>query len=247
MASENSSADTIDIRAWPIVELVGTLVARIALLRRGAIEADPDADVYELETDRYELEAWARMELTAWLKPQDFAILEATIGSLTDDQLERCENAAIQASTIAWAVNVVTDAELPVFGDGTAEDTALDWTPGPWTPVRNVLGSLRIRSDEALARERERWELVAWRLALPRPLDHDSTLALVETVEEIASVGIISVSQSDLVTDGGVRFDMFDDADLPDFLLEAEIRLRTLNWICGLGDDIDTTPLFPDD
>src|SRR6188472_1082702 len=87
--------DTLDISPWPVSELAGQLVARATVARRGAIESDESLDVYERETDRFELEAWARVELVNWLTLRDFQCLDASAGSLSEDDLEHCHDAMI--------------------------------------------------------------------------------------------------------------------------------------------------------
>jgi hypothetical protein len=239
--------DFIDVQPWPLSELVGTLVTRVAIARRGLIEDDAESDVFERETDRFELDAWARLELSSWLLAGDSEILDAPIGNLDEDQAETCHDALIQASSVAWALHVIPTPELPVFTDGEPERIALGWAPGPWTPVRTVLKAIRIRSDNVLARERERWELLYWRLMLPDPLDPDARAALAETTREIAEIGLLSLGDGDFATDGGVRFGELSAESLANHAREAEIRLRSLNWVCGLGNRIDSAPLIDGD
>jgi hypothetical protein len=240
-------AGYIDIQPWPLPELVGTLVARVAIARRGLVESDAEGDVFERETDRFELDAWARMELTAWLLTGDPEILEAPVGNLDEDQADACHDALLQAATVAWAVNVIPSPTLPAFTDGEPERIALEWAPGPWTPVRNVMKTVRLRSDEDLARERERWELMYWRLMLPDPLDPDARAALADTVGEIGEIDLLPVSGGDFATDNGVRFAELPAETRETCAHEAEIRLRSLNWVCGIGERIDSAPLIDEE
>jgi hypothetical protein len=153
--------DYLDIQPWPVAELAGQLIAHVALGRRGLIEADIDADVFERETDRFELDAWSQLELTAWLDASGTSILSAPSGTLSDEQIDRCNDALVVGSTIAWSMYIVEAPTLSLSTDGSVEQRVLDWAPGPWTPVRNVVKGLRTRTDVALASERERWEPLA--------------------------------------------------------------------------------------
>lgn len=239
--------ESLDIQPWPIRELVGQLAASASVARRGAIESDDQADVYERETDRFELEAWARGELVSWLTPSDFAILDAPAGDLTSDQLERCHDALLECSTIAWAISVVGSDTLPVFSDGESERLGVEWAPGPWTAIHQVTRGKRPRHDDMLAREREKWELLYWRLDLDLPFDDRTEEALRATTTEAADIGLMPADQGDFITDQGVSFQSLD-IDLTDrYLHEAEVRLRTLNWVCGIGERLETAPLMIDD
>ena len=240
--------DFVDIRPWPPAELVGQLVAHVALGRRGLIEDDEDADVFERETDRFELDAWAKLELTAWMAADDTQILATPIGNLIDTQAERCDDAAIVASTIGWAIYVVPFPTLPLATDGGAEQLVLDWAPGPWTPVRNVVKAVRIRTDEALAVERERWELVAWRCELfedEESIEVDQD-ALREAIDELSDHDLVASDGRDFILEDGTPLNELGADDLDQIAHEAELRLKTLNWVCGFGEAPQSAPLFLD-
>lgn len=239
--------EALEIKPWPLSELAGQLIARTAVGRRGVIEVDASTDVYERETDRFELEAWARTELTAWLMLRDFQVLDAAADSLADDELTYAHDALMEASTIAWAVAILPERHLPVFTSGESEQLTLAWAPGPWTGIQQARRGLRIRSDTDLASERERWEILYWRMILPQPLDRDARTALRDTIAEVRAVDLLAANDEDLLTDAGVPVGQCSPELRNERMVEAEIRLRTLNWICGLGDRLASTPLFFDD
>lgn len=239
----------IDVRPWPPVELVGQLVVHVALGRRGLVEDDQEADVFERETDRFELDAWAKLELASWLAADDAKILAAPIGNLSGRQAERCDDALIVASSIGWAIRVVPARTLPLATDGGPEQAVLDWAPGPWTPVRNVVKAIRVRSDEQLAAERERWELVAWRCSLfedEATIDVDRA-ALEETLAELAASALVATDGQDFILEDGTMFSELGVDELGQIANEAELRLKTLNWVCGFGEAPQSAPLFLDD
>lgn len=241
--------DFLDIHPWPPAELVGQLVAHVALGRRGLIEEDQDGDIFERETDRFELDAWARLELTSWLTVNDARILSTPIGNLEQAQQERCNDALIVGSTIGWALHIVDAFSLPISTDGGPEGGVLEWAPGPWTPVRNVVKGVRVRSDDDLAAERERWELFAWRTTL---FEDDASIdldrqALQETIAELSGQAVIETDGHDFVDDRGKPFSGLSADELDQIAHEAELRLTTLNWICGFGNSPASAPLFLDD
>src|SRR4051794_22876989 len=113
--------DFLSIEPWPVSELVGHLVAQITLGRRALIETDDTSDAFERETDRFELEAWARLELTPWLTPQEFEFLVAGVGALGEAGLAACEQGLVVGSTIGWALNLTRQDTLPGLSDGSSE------------------------------------------------------------------------------------------------------------------------------
>lgn len=241
--------DFLSIDPWPVSEMAGHLVAQVTLGRRALIETDTEGDAFERETDRFELEAWARLELTAWLTPPELDSIGIPVGSLSDEQLANCERGLIIASTIAWAVNVVQH-ELPALANGEAEMPTLEWAPTPWTPVRQVNKRLRVRPDDVLAHERERWEVLVWRTTLfddPK-FEEDDRAAWREALTEIDAAGLWPTSSKDiLVVDAGVDLGALPQEQLASLRYDAELRLRALNWVCGYGERPTTAPLDLDD
>ncbi len=239
----------LDIHPWPPIELVGQLVSHVALGRRSLIESDEQGDRFERETDRFELDAWAKLDLTVWMSVDQSAILAAPLANLSEAQLEACHDALIVASTIGWATYIVALPTLPITTDGGPEGVVLDWAPGPWTPVRNSVRAIRVRSDEHLATERERWELLAWRSTLfqdDEAMDVDQQ-ALEETIAELAGQSLVETNGQDFIAARGKPFGALPADDLVQIAHEAELRLKTLNWICGFGATPASAPIFLED
>jgi hypothetical protein len=238
--------DTIDIRPWPVADLGGRLVCLASLGQRGAIEAS-DTESFEAETDRFDLHAWAVLELGPWLAADESRILAIPAGRLDDDDLATCVDALAAAAAIAWAVRVLPGPSLGVPGSPKDAEKILDWCPRPWASVRRGLSSLRPRSDEELATERERWDVLVWRLSL---FDGEETVtdrdALREVVSEAHATGLLRTDESDFLTDAGLPLGKLGEDDRADLEHLAEIRLRTLNWVCGFGEDWQSAPLVVD-
>jgi hypothetical protein len=241
--------DYIDIEPWSASEIAGHLIAQVTLGRRGLIESDQESDVFERETDRFELEAWSRLELTPWLREHQFAILDSPLGLLSAEQVEMANDGLVIGSTLGWAMYLVKSDSLPLQSDGAPEMQMLEWAPTPWTPVRNMVKSLKVRTEEDLATERERWELVHWRSLLftdPDTADEDQA-SLVETVAELRELGTIAIASNDFAIDNGEPFSNLTPDALFELQHTAEVRLRALNWVCGFGEHPDTAPLDLDD
>jgi hypothetical protein len=235
----------LSVEPWPVSELVGHLVAQVTLGRRALIETDDTSDIFERETDRFELEAWARLELNPWLTPPEFDYLLTGVGKLGDSELAACEQGLVIASTIGWALRLTGRNELPAISDGSSEMAVLDWAPTPWSPVRGVVKGVRLRADEALANERERWDVLYWRSTLFDGLDYleEDQQAWAEAIPEIVEANLWPIQDGDLLVDEGIVFGSVTGDDLAALREDAELRLRTLNWVCGYGERPTTAPV----
>ena len=235
--------DSIDIQPWPTIELIGRGVALTTVARRGALEVDDDRDEFDLETDRFDLVTWTRTELQNWITDDELRILNASIGELSDDDLSTCDNALVSATAIAWSVNAVKAPRLPLPEQETIDEQTLDWAPQPWDKVRALQSRARIRSDEELAAERERWELWYWRAT---EADEDAE-ALAEVVQEVKESDLLPIVDGDFATDDGTPYNRLSEEEQDDVAWLAGLRLRTLNWVCGFGETWETAPLYLDD
>jgi hypothetical protein len=246
MAEQNgqmSEDDSVDIRPWPVMELIGRAVVLASVARRGTLEVDSDRDVFDLETDRFDLVTWTRTELQNWVSDRELELLSRPVGELDDDDLAECDDALISASTIAWTLRAVPSPALPMPQDGVAEGQVLEWAPEPWAKVRALQSAARLRADDELARERERWELWYWR-ATDVADDMD---ALADVVAELEESDLIPIVDGDFATDAGIPFSALGQDDQDDVAWLSELRLRALNWACGFGDSWETAPLYLDD
>lgn len=238
----------IDIQPWPVQELVGRLICLTTLGRRGAIEAEGSGDLFEAETDRFELQSWAALELGPWLSTTEARILHIPVSELSDDDLAACSDALSASCAIAWAVRVLPDTSLRIASDNADEQRVLEWSPGPWRKVREIARRVRPRSDQDLANEREKWDIVVWRLSLFQDANDEAAdrAALAEVISEVSDLGILRTDGTDLLTDAGLPFSALTEDELTELEHHAALRLRTLNWVCGLGQDWDSAPLIVD-
>lgn len=234
--------DSVDIQPWPVIELIGRAVALASVARRGTLEVDSEQDLFDLETDRFDLVTWVRTELQNWITDQELRLLNTPVNDLSEDDLAGCDDALISASTIAWALRAIRTGDLPIPQDGVAEQQVIEWAPEPWDKVRPLQSRARLRSDEDLAVERERWELWYWRAM---EID-DSDEALSEVVTEVQQTGVIPVVDGDFATAEGVPYSRLNQDEKDDVAWLAELRLRALNWICGFGDSWESAPIYLD-
>lgn len=235
--------DTIDIQPWPVIELVGRGVTLATIARRGMLEVDDERDDFDLETDRFDLVTWARTELQNWITDDELRILNTSIGELGDDDLATCDNALVSATSVAWALRAVAAEQLPLPEKEEIDQKTLAWAPEPWDKVRSIQSRTRLRSDEELAAERERWELWFWRATE----GVEDPAAVHEVVTELEESGLIPVVEGDFANDEGTPFSRLDEDERDDVAWLSELRLRALNWVCGFGETWESAPLYLDD
>lgn len=235
--------DSLDIQPWPVIELIGRAVTLASIARRGMLEVDDERDAFDVETDRFDLSTWARTELQNWITDDELRLLNASVGELTDDDLAACDDALIGATAIAWAIRAVDTERLPLPDVDEVNERALAWAPQPWEKVRSVQSRARLRSDEDLAAERERWELWYWRATE----GDDDAEGLAEVVAELRETNLIPIVDRDFADDRGAPFGRMSPEERDDVLWLAELRLRALNWTCGFGETWESAPLYPDD
>ena len=235
--------DTIDIQPWPVIELIGRGVTLATVARRGILEVDDQRDDFDLETDRFDLSTWARTELQNWLTDEELRILNTSIGDLTDQDLSDCDNALVGATAIAWSLRAVDAVHLPLPEQEPVDEQTLRWAPEPWDKVRSLQSRARLRSDDELAAERERWELWYWRATD----GVEDPGAVVDVVEEVRATGLIQITDGDFADDAGTPFNRLDEDERDDVAWVAELRLRALNWVCGYGETWETAPLYLDE
>lgn len=239
----DANDDTIDIQPWPVIELIGRAVTLATVARRGILEVDSERDVFDLETDRFDLSTWSRTELQNWITDDELRILNVSIGDLSDDDLATCDNALVAATAIAWTLRAINVDQLPLPEQGDVDEQTLAWAPQPWEKVRSVQSRARLRSDEELAAERERWELWYWRST---EADDDQG-GIEEVVREVAETDLIRLVDGDFADDNGTSWREMSEDEQDDVAWLSEHRLRALNWACGFGETWDSAPLYPDE
>jgi len=239
--------DALDIEPWPPIELVGRAVVLATVARRYGIELEfrDGGDPFDLETERFDLSAWARTELHSWLTDDELRILQADNGELSDADADICEDAIVGGVAVLWTLGLIPQDRLPLETDDDLERALLDWAPEPWGNVRPLVKRVHVRSVEDLADERERWELWYWRSSFPDVLDRESTNAIAETAAEATEAGLIDSRDGDFLIDSRT-FGELDELEREAVAATSHARLHALNWACGLGQTWESTPLLID-
>lgn len=243
--------DSLDIELRSLDAAYRRAVLLATLVRRAAVEEPiPEAgeqDPFERETDRFELYSWASKELGETATDSEQTLLRAPIGGLTQEDIDVCLASALPANALMWALGGKDSLDL---GDNPKAivEALLGWASRPWDDVGRAAGKHRLRSEELVAFERERWELWHWRATLDESdLDPGETLQglVADVAEEAAVAGIVDVSERDFAVDGR-PFGSLSEDEQERVTDEAEGYLVALNWLCGFGSSWDDVPLYPE-
>ena len=229
--------DELDIKPWPVLELIGRAVALTSVAKRGLLEVDEELDVFSKETDRFELSTWARTELSNWITDAELAALNTPIGDLTEEQMMLADEALYAGGAVAWALRGVPDEHMPMPDSEGFVTAVMNWAPTPWDKIRQLQKRVRLRSEQELADERERMDIWYWRGSQDiAPED------LAEVIAEIQEADLMPTIDGDLAA-GDIAYGALSEDDQDDLIWIAEQRLRALNWVCGFGESWESAPL----
>jgi hypothetical protein len=240
--------DELDIELRSPAEVATRAIILASLIRRLSIESlAAEAQVEALAGEAFDLRAWLQSEgLWDHLGDTEAAFLEQPLGGLSDAQMATVAWQAEGLATLGWALGL---AELAPVGDLKLAETVLTLVPSPWDKTAPWIHAAVLQPEPDIARERDRAELIEWRISIEAPLRTATDEERSEYHEAIADVareadvaGLVETSAGDFTLAGLPPSSMSDD-DLERLAALAEERLRALNWLCGFGDSWDTVPL----
>lgn len=240
--------DEIDIALRPPAEVAVRCVVLACLIRRLSIESLAQNQSNEgLAGEAFDLRAWLQTE-TLWpsLDEAEVAVLDRPLGELTDDEMATIAWQAEGLASLGWALGLT---ELSQIGALSNVESVLASVPSPWESAASWLSAAALRPEPDIARERDRAELLEWRLGIESPrrlatgqdrVDYDQAIA--EVAREAGSARLIGDASEDFSI-AGSPVSAIDDEGIERLAALAEERLRALNWVCGFGDSWDRVPL----
>jgi hypothetical protein len=241
--------DYVEIELRPAQEVSERCILIAALIRRLWIESSfASREPGDWSAEAFDLREWLRDE-GAWksLTSSERDFLQREVGDATQDQIAGVAWQAEGLTTLGWALDLV---ELPPPGKLGDITTVVQAVPAPWDKIGEWTRAARLRPEMEIATERDRAEILEWRIGIERPRRQsdgqaraDYMAAIAEVVLEARASGLLeSVVDADFAI-GGRPVASFDDPELERLSALAEERLRALNWLCGHGITWDAAPL----
>lgn len=229
----------LDIQLRSATEVAARMLILHALAQRSIIErlaAEPEVDEEDdPEELLFDLRVFVEESgVQTWLEPDEALVLGRPLGGISVQESEHIGSSA--ASLEALIDAVAPKAHRPL----DLEDQNL----------RSLATKLDLPSDETAGSLRETAELLLWRSEIEVELstasrhEQSELMRLVrETAEEAANAGLIALSPDGDFGNFAGASTQFTDLDLAIFLIEAEARLKALNWLCGFGATWSSVPL----
>ena len=230
----------LDIQVRPNDEIAARILIQYALVQRVYIEEliteieideedDPDDLYYDLQV--FLVESGVR----PWLNTKDRTYLERRPGGLS--QLET--SVLLEDAAGLEPLLSVMAPELAAGDDNLGE-----------LNVRRLAVLFHALTDERAARVRELAELVHWRVAVEielretRGSERQTLRTLIqETAAEASNAGLIERTARNDIDIGGRNIDEIEKSELTLYLVEATVRLKAMNWLCGFGSSWYDVPL----
>jgi hypothetical protein len=253
MSDRDDGADDeeIEINLRPSAAVARRLIVLATLCRRAYLESpsssteldeEPDAEGFDLVTwlEEYDLES----DLT----PDERRLLDAAVGTLSQDEARAATWNAEALLALGWAGGLLPELPDPVeAGDPRAVLIAV---PAPWDSPAAWIVSFEVRNEAEVARERERAEVWLWRAEIEEERRPVSGRRLVELETDLRDVVRESVASGLLPRDSREDFPVGSapfrslDTDRIDLIAGiAAVRLHALNWLCGFGTSWGNVPL----
>lgn len=239
--------DSIEINLRPARRVGQRLIALVAMLHRAELETRTgQQSAAELNEERFDLSAWlSDQQVADALSPSEQRFLDASVGTLSEDELGSLSSIQGSIEAIAWSLRLIDSLRANV---DTMDIIAN--VPGPDDRTGGFLQSLTLRPLAAIADAREESEIWAWRFDMElearnenRTIHAEDSEVIRAVLNELADSGSqVESIEGDFVIDG------FPVARVDTILVEyaAAIefeRLRAFNWICGYGQTWDDVPL----
>jgi hypothetical protein len=230
-------ADEIEINLRPPAVVAARAIVVATICRRAHLElAAQDLIGDDPEGERFDLAAWIVEEgLDPALTPAEQRLLKSRLGRIAREELVAASWQAEGLAALAWALGLSDDVDWPAN-----PGPLLALVPAPWDSSRALRSGAKLRSEAAIALERERAELWYWRAET----ETEDVRALVrEVAEEAHAAGLLPPPIGHDFPVGRLAFRSLPPDQRDEWRIIATERLRALNWVCGFGSDWENVPL----
>lgn len=245
MSDSEVPDDLIDIELRSPAAVAMRCLVVATMIRRFSADSAPLA---EQRAVVFDLREWLRAE-GLWdhatrderdflLRPPDSPLVSGgqNLGLLAES-----------VATLAWALALSgpgSDASEPDVA-GLLEDL-----PAPWDKTMAWISSKALRPESEIAFLRERTDIWRWRLELEpyrRVAAGRDLMDIERSIRDVTSdgvaAGLLLPGKKGGFSLDGVPLTRIDLAELDELQFAFEVRLLTLNWVCGFGNTWDSVPL----
>jgi hypothetical protein len=244
------SDDEIDINPRSVAEAGRRLIVLASLTRRGFLEEESALETLreEVDEERFDILVWLDDNgLGSELSLDDRDLLATPIGLISDFDVSEFMIQVDAAVAIAWYLKLI--AELPEFLADDRQGDLFNVVPSPWDPVGPWLESLKNRTLEELAAQRELAEIWYWRewteerrrLMSGQALKEIET-AIRETAIEAVNAGLLPKHINGDFPVADRPFGQLDLEEQDEIGVTAYDRLHAFNWLCGYGSTWSDVP-----
>ncbi|MBA3450198.1 MAG: DUF4272 domain-containing protein, partial [Chloroflexia bacterium] len=157
--------DAIDIELRAPSEVAGRCIVLAALLRRLSLESlDTNTHAEERSTDAFDILLWLRSEgFGDTLTSSELDHLSRPVGDLREEENRAFVEPAEGLTTLGWALNL---GDSLAFHQTAEVATLISSIPSPWEDTSSWLRAAQLRTEDEIARERERTEVTFWRIRI---------------------------------------------------------------------------------
>lgn len=247
-----SPDDALDIALRSPREVAERALILSAICRRAFLEERPDGvEDDDPEAELFDLVAWLRAEgLDAVATDDERRLLHARVGRLPADDAAEASWRTEALVALGWALDLLP--EMPPYDAAADPAAVLAAVPAPWSPTAAWRRDARLRSEAAIAAEREHAELWHWRAETADLFviaDAAERAALATAVRDVAAEarngGILPHLLHDDFPARGGPYRLLGFEAVAELGAVAAERVRALNWLCGFGSGWNDVPLAP--
>ena len=234
--------DEIEVNLRAVDEILNRMTLLCATSRRVELEDQSeeanDDDVYALETDRFELHEWVKQTFSTDLIDSELSLLATPVGEFAEQITEDHATDAESALALGWILGLVDHLSFDVPAVADIESLN-DIVPQPWDRADNLVKQVRLRDEEEVWSERERWYLVYVRGIVDSSSDRD--LVLPDLASDAAASGL-PIRNGELLI-GEESYATLTQDFKTVLTGTAEAYVRALTWASGFGTTWDDVPI----
>ena len=200
----------------------------------------------DIAGERFDWLSWMTQELLLdALSQAERALLDSPLPNEPPGEQDDAGASGEALGALAWSVR---QSDLTVLDRGYPYLDLLDNIPSPWDDSDRFLSGLTLRSESEIATARESAEILSWRAQVEverrQATGRDRSeieAAIRDVAAEAASAGVALIGDDGDIEVGGESIRTLSETVIAGMVAAARARLRSMNWLCGLGEWDDPT------